>query len=178
MTINTFKKRIKQGRSAEKRCIEFLEKYGFRIVKTGQENLDKDLKHLRHNRTLTSEFARHIPDILCSLDDKEPFYVEIKSTSKKYWDRDNFSIETASLDICQLLTKAGIKVAIVWENKPNEFFMEWAQIINPFVRGYDVKKSAGSRTPYSLIDKCDILTINEFLENTKDDTEEIDYGDL
>jgi len=165
---SNFAQRKKDGKEATKRLVTRLEDSGLVIAATGQERLLNSLHHLiRFQYDRTSSFAKHFPDLFCVIHQSEPFsfYAEVKSTSKEHWDGPNFSVETASLAVCQFLDRRGIHTALFFENRPNEFYAAWAQNVKSFKHlGLDETQSCqGSRTPMSLVRKDTLLSIEEFL---------------
>ena len=133
-STDSFEDRVKIGDNATARLVKRLEQHGLIVTKTGQEYVLKSGVHpiIRFQRNFTAEFARHFPDLLCAAPNLEPFYAEAKATSEKYWEGPNFSVETASLDICQFLDRNGVHIAIFFENRPDEFYADWAKNIKPF----------------------------------------------
>ena len=164
-----FESRCRQGEAAKKRLIKYLETKGYTVARVGQEDF-KDKIALRFDYSLTALQVRHMPDLLCSKDTlPSSFRIEVKSTRKIYQKEShpNFSIETASLDICKMMAET-VLVAIVWENKPNEFYAIWAENVQPHYREETLEDKPwvyqGSNTPMCLVYKSDIPSIDEFLD--------------
>jgi len=152
-----FSKRLKQAQASERRIKDILKSFGLLVYLTGQEYWLNPILH-EHIKYIHNDFSinllRYFPDLFC-YKDKTGFFVECKSTSPKYYDSENFSIETASLEMNYLLTTISVKVFIIFENRPYEFYCESANTLPQKViySTNNTQTFEGSKTPLSLISK-------------------------
>jgi len=160
--------RFKLGNEAKERFKEYLKEKGYIIIDSGMENWIPDFFHkiirsIHNNKTI--DFVRYFPDLILLNKSKTNIaLIEVKATSKKYREGENFAIETASLRNMQMLEEMGINVLIVFENKPYEFYMAKPSDIKVF-KSYTINEirnirllygKNGSGTPMSLIKKKSI----------------------
>lgn len=150
--------RFRQSESCQSRLQKVLKSYGFITATIGQEQW---LDHALHDRirNIHNDFSigliRYFPDLFCFHLQKGGLLIQSKSTSPQYYDGENFSIETASLNIDHALTQIGATVFIIFENEPNDFYYESAKALPQKVvySTTNTKYFEGSRTPMSLIPK-------------------------
>lgn len=154
--------RFKLGDEAKERFKEYLE--GYTIIDSGVEKWIPDFFHkiireIYNNKTI--DFIRYFPDLILLNKNKTNItLVELKATSEKYREKENFAIETACLKNMQMLEKM-VSILIVFENNPYEFYMQKPSDIKVF-KSYTIDEMrnaqlfygrSGSGTPMSLIKK-------------------------
>lgn len=165
--------RFLQAGNCQVRLLSMLRKLGFIATTIGQEVwLDKSIhSHIRHiHDDFTIALIRYFPDIFCLQDDIGAFLIQSKSTSPNYYDKPNFSIETASLDVDISLAKIGVRIIVVFENRPNEFYFDSVGRLKNKVHFYttDTSQFQGSTTPMSLIAKVKLQKLTAtFLEDIR-----------
>ena len=151
-----FRSRLEVGTGSEYRFKELLERTGWAVYSIGSQHFDfsESVRKIIENNTV--KFIRHLPDflIVCGADAK---LVEVKGTTPNYYDGENFSIEDDSLETLRKIASLGIKVIVVFENRPNEFYWGFVDEIKETPIHYQFLSSYGSRTPASLIKKKSLI---------------------
>lgn len=160
--------RIKISEPSISRLVSFLKDKGFTVCRAGQENwlspkLHEQIRYIHENTTI--DLIRYFPDLVVYRIDMECFLVQAKSTTPKYYDGDNFSIETACLAVDKKLSDIRVRVLVVFENRPNEFYGEWANEIKPIYETTKTSAFNGSRTPMSLVRKASVPELNSKLKS-------------
>ena len=156
--------RIKVSEPSVSRLISFLKDKGFTVCRAGQENwlspkLHEQIRYIHDNTTI--DLIRYFPDLVVYRIDIGCFLVQAKSTTPKYYGGNNFSMETACLTIDKKLSDIGVRVLVVFENRPNEFYGEWANKIKPIYETTETGAFDGSRTPMSLVEKASVLELKD-----------------
>jgi len=135
-----------------------LQSYGFITGVIGQEQW-LDLALHERIREIHDDFSialiRYFPDLFCFHIKTFGVLIQSKSTSPRYYDGPNFSIERASLNIDHALSTLGATVFIVFENRPEEFYYESAKTLPQKVM-YATDNTGGfqgSGTPMWLVPK-------------------------
>lgn len=160
-------KRFDLADEATERLKRHLQKFGFIVCQIGQENwlsgeFHQAIRHIFDDKTV--DFLRYFPDLATFHKDWETFLIQVKATSPKYRSRPNFSTETASLRNDKLLSAMGVRVLIVWENEPGDFYAEWADKVSGDELSFELsKRFAGSGTPTTLVKKTDIPRLDKLL---------------
>ncbi len=147
----------------------YLRGKGFITCCIGQElwlsdEFHKCIRQIHDDRTV--DFLRFFPDLAVFHKDWGTFLIQLKATSLKYRTGPNFSIEAASLNNGRLLAKMGVRVLIVWENEPGDFYAEWAGDVFGEELPFELSRSfAGSGTPTTLVKKVSIPKLDKRLGN-------------
>ncbi len=161
------KERLSLADQALERVEAYLRGKGFITCRIGQEHWLSDefherIRHIHGDRTV--DFLRYFPDLTVFHKDWGTFLIQVKSTSSKYRRGPNFSTETASLNNDRLLAKMGVRVLIVWENEPGDFYAEWANNVLGEELSFELSRSfAGSGTPTTLAKKVSIPKLDKCL---------------
>ena len=153
--------RFNQAAASVGRLEKILSEWGFLVTRIGQEDwlsweLYQLIRTIHDDKTV--DLVRYFPDLATYRDDIGLRLLQVKSTSKNYWDGPNFSIEQSSFDVDVGLCRFGAKVMVVWENKPGEFKGEYADVIQPIKRVpfEETKFYVGSGTPLALVLKSSV----------------------
>jgi len=157
--------RLKVSIPSIRRLTEFLKSKGFFVSSTGQENwltpeLHEQIRYIHGDNTV--DLIRYFPDFVVYRN-RNCFFVQAKATTPEYYDGKNFSIETACLTIDKKLASIGIRVLVIFENRPNEFYGAWANEIEPFFETDKTASYKGSKTPMSLVAKSSISELERIL---------------
>jgi len=147
-----------------------LRKEGFKFTDIGLEcwfpkTVHKKIRKIYDNTVVN--FIRYLPDLFIYNRRKEIFALaQLKATSPKHRDGENFAIETNALEIDKKLASIGVSVFIVFENYPSKFYGNWAEKIQPFKElPFEYSKTTeGSGTPFSLVKKENVPKITSFLD--------------
>lgn len=161
--------RFKQASESVTRLIDYIKTRDFLICPTGQEvwltsELHEQVRHIYNDKTIN--LVRYFPNLIVYRADLGCFFIQAKSTSPKYYEGQNFSIELASLATDVSLHDAGIRVMLVFENEPSDFYGNWANLIKPNInfRKETTQFMQGSRTPMALVTKTSIPKLEQLLE--------------
>lgn len=160
------------GKGAEERFKLHLEQMGFIVTRTGQEMWLDSRQHeiLRYvHGNVVVDFVRHFPNfVVVQPSTTRCFLAEAKSTSEKYREGENFSIERACFDNLRRINAIGVDVLVAFENQENEFFGQWIQ--NVPVKHFDPFETSryfcGSGTPAALIIKKELPPIDSILRES------------
>lgn len=160
--------RLKLSIPSVKRLTAFLRAKGFVTSSTGQESwlspeLHQQIRHIYNNKTI--DLIRYFPDLVVYRNDIGCFLIEAKSTTPEHYDTQNFSIETACLKVDKRLSQIGIRVLIIFENRPSEYYGAWANEIEPILETTETTGFQGSKTPMSLVVKASVLELNSKLRS-------------
>lgn len=141
------------------RLLTFLRNRGFSVCPTGQEHwlnpeFHQQIRHIHNDETV--DLIRYFPDLVVYHEDTGCFLLQAKSTTPEYYNGENFSIETTCLRVDKNLQQVGIRVLVVFENHPSEFYAAWANEIQPVFETAETRGFKGSRTPTSLVKKDSI----------------------
>lgn len=143
-------------------------KLGFIACQIGQEHwlsgeFHEAIRDIHDDKTV--DFLRFFPDLAVFRNDFGIFLVQVKATSPKYRKGLNFATETASLKNDKLLSTMGIRVLIVWENEPGDFYAEWADKVSGDELPFELSKTFdGSGTPTTLVKKVGIPRLDKLLQ--------------
>ena len=158
--MGEWEERKKLGRESCERLKKRLQASRYIVEDIGSEKwlspaFRKNIRYVHNNTTI--DFIRYFPDLIIYKNGITKL-VEVKATLPEHRAGDNFSIETACLENDKKLCGIGINVFIVFENYPNEFFGNRADLIKPFRSvSHELSKNyKGSGTPMSLIKKSSV----------------------
>ncbi len=160
--------RSRIGRSGEQELRVILQRYGFIVLATGQENwLSKsvhDSLRLNHKDPMV-QAIRYMPDFLA-------YHPRLDLRFLAYWDAKvnvtpgtlNFTIEKACYEEGIARTHKGERVVIAFKEVDGSWFANWVeqlQVVADMSR--QRRRAKGARTPYLLISKASTHPLDQFI---------------
>lgn len=99
----------------EQRVVEAARSAGWHVDRFDTARFDQTTIDNIHRRGIENNI-RHLPDLILTRPDAQPWLVECKSVSPKHRDSPNFSIEIASWWACDTLSTSFHQLLIVWHD--------------------------------------------------------------